>query len=93
MAFYDASDKKTNPKMKTAVIMMSTGVAFLQFCGIVLYPILFAPLCSSVKKRCCPHKNVEVNVDSDDDSNANSYVAAGYRDSILNESQPLLPTY
>ena len=86
-------DKKTSPKMKTAAIMISTGVAFLQFCGIVLYPVLFSPLCSSANRRCCPHEKVEVKMDSDDYSIANSYATAGYRDSILNESQPLLPTY
>ena len=89
------ADGKTSTKMKMVAIMMSTGIAFLQFCGIVLYPLILARLCSSTKRRCCPRENVD-KVDSVDDSVTNSYPAAadrGYRDSILNESQPLLPTY
>ena len=80
------------PRIKTAAVMTSTGVVFLQFCGILLYQII-APWCSSTKSSCCPHKQAdEVELDNDDDDSiADSN--ADYRDSILNESQPILPTY
>ncbi len=74
------------PLIKTVAVTVSTGVAFLQFCGIVFYPI-FASRCSLGERRCSPHKKAEV---QHLDSTASN---AGYRDSILNESQPLVPTY
>ena len=80
----DVSDT-SRPSTKTAVVMMSTGVAFLQFCGMVIYP-LFASRCSPGERGCNPHNNVEVHLDRPVSN-------TGYRDSILNESQPLVPTY
>ena len=79
----------SRPWIKTATIMVSTGVAFFQFCGIVLYPIL-APRCSHVTKRCCPKAEVELD---DDNSDLIADRDTGYHDPVLNESQPLLPTY
>jgi hypothetical protein len=81
----DMSDT-SRPLTKTVAVTVSTGVAFLQFCGIVFYPI-FASRCSRGERRCSPHKKAEV---QHLDSTASN---AGYRDSILNESQPLVPTY
>ena len=87
----------SRPWVKTVAIMTSTGVAFLQFCGIVLYPMfapILAPRCSSAMRRCCPNiKKAEVQVDNDDSDLIHADRDTGYRDSILNESQPLLPTY
>ena len=79
---------ESRPRMKTAIIMVSTAVTFLQLCGIVLYPV-FTSRCSSAKKIAILVKWWRQNW-TDDDSIANSQYA-GYRDSILN-SQPLLPT-
>ena len=72
----------SRPWIKTASIMASTGVAFLQFCGIVLYPII-GPQCSSATKRC--HKKAKNELDNED------YPIVADRDPVLNESQPLLP--
>ena len=80
----DVSDI-SRPSTKTAVVMISTGVAFIQFCGMVIYP-LFASRCSPGERKCSPRKKAEVHLDS-------AASNAGYRDSILNESQPLVPTY
>ena len=81
----------SRPWIKTATIMVSTGVAFFQFCGIVLYPML-ASRCSYVMKRCCPKAEVELD---DDNSDLIADRDTGYHDPdpVLNESQPLLPTY
>ena len=79
------------PKIETAAIMISTGVAFLQCCGIVLYPII-SP-CAN-KMKFCGHKlKKPVANDDGDDSESIVDCNVGYHDSILNESQPLLPTY
>ena len=77
------------PTLQSIAVGLSTGIAFLQFCGIVLYAII-APRCScqSTYKCCkCNNNREQAVTDEDDDC------LIGYRDSILNESQPLLPTY
>jgi predicted outer membrane repeat protein len=94
----------SKPWIKTATIMVSIGVAVLQFCGIVLYLILAPILGSPAMKRCCPYiiKKVEIQPDNDCDIDPIADRDAGYRDfdyntyhrdPVLNESQPLLPTY
>ena len=99
MAFYktdnttmDTANKERRSAMKTAAIMVSTGIAFLQFCSIVLYPVCAAPM-RSIYYRYYPSKKVKTELDSDNESLVSSHSIAGYRDSILNESEPLLPTY
>ena len=68
---------------------LSAGVVFLQFCGTVLYAII-KPLCH----RC--HKQKTAQIDEDDPShNKGRPLVEHYghfRDSIFNESEPLLPT-
>ena len=90
VAYFD-TDNKIMPnnmsRMKTAAIMISTGVAFLQFCGIILNPI-FASRCSSAKIRYCLQKKAK----DDNDAIATADPDVSYRDSIFNESQPLLLT-
>ena len=81
--------------LQSIAVGLSTGVAFLQFCGTVLYAV--------IKPRCCRNKTTPRLEDSDDTINNNHANRARepalvehsvrYRDSILNESQPLLPTY
>ena len=75
----------SRPSTKTAAVMISTGVAFLQFCGMVIYP-LFASRCSLGERGCSPRKKAEVHLDS-------AASNAGYRDSISNESQSIVPIY
>ena len=59
--------------------MASTGVAFLQFCGIVLYPIIGPQCtCSSAMKRC--YKKAKNELDNED------YPIIEDRDPVLNES-------
>ena len=81
----------SRPWIKTAAVMISTGVAFLQFCGIVLYPIFASTSNKLNYKRCCFHKKADVQVD-DNDKGSTADRDIGYRDFILNES-PLLPKY
>ena len=67
--------------LQTIAVGLSIGVAFLQFCGVVLHAV-FAPRCSC--KRQLPECEFEAN-------NAELVPSvAGYRDSILNETQPLI---
>ena len=73
-------------------IGLSTGVAFLQFCGIVFYSIL-APRCSTDGMlKCCTRMKKDA-VEQGDDGLPRPFVyQTGYRDSIFDDSQPLLPT-
>ena len=79
----------SRPWIKTATIMVSTGVAFFQFCFI---QYLLLGVRSYVMKRCCPKAEVELD---DDNSDLIADRDTGYHDPdpVLNESQPLLPTY
>ncbi len=81
-------------KLQSIAVGLSTGIVFLKFCGTVLYVI--------IKPRWCQQKIT--GIEEDDTFDNNSYTNrvgepalaeyfGRYRDSILNESQPLLPTY
>ena len=70
--------------LQAIAVGLSTGVAFLQFCGIVLHAVI-APRCSC--KRWLPECEFDANIA---ELVANVSDTMGYRDSILNETQPLI---
>ena len=73
------------PTLQVIAVGLSTGVTFLQFCGIVLYAII-APRCSCQRKLSERDKysNIVEPV-------ADITESTGYRDSIFDEdTQPLL---
>ena len=74
------------PTLQAIAVGLSTGVAFLQFCGIVLYAII-APRCCYQSRLNRNNKRKQAVTEEDDD------YLIGYHDSIHDESQPLLPTY
>ena len=93
-----ACTQSSGASFQAVIVGLSTGVAFLQFCGIVLHAIV-APRCP---KSCCRRRpsqrdgfdtNIVEPVADDNDS-------TGYRDSILDdddegnddndETQPLI---
>ena len=85
----------SRPWIKTATIMVSTGVAFFQFCGIVLYPIL-APRCSYVMKKLGAVQRQRLNwmmIIVISLLTVTLAIMIRIPDPVLNESQPLLPTY
>ena len=80
---YTDSNKLT---LQSVAVGLSTGIAFLQFCGIVLYAII-APRCCYQSRLNRNNKRKQAVTEEDDD------YLIGYHDSIHDESQPLLPTY
>ena len=76
---------KAGPILQSMAVGLSTGLAFLQFCGIVLYTTI-SPGCSC--ERLIKSDKTEV----ESMANVTGNYSIGYRDSILNEShvQPLL---
>ena len=74
---------------------ISAGVAYLQFCGILFYKLVIAPRCSFKWREASlqddtQNTRAQVHVVMDNEG------SVGYRDSILDETQPLLmdtPTY
>ena len=82
---YADSNKLT---LQSVAVGLSTGVAFLQFCGIVLYAII-VPRCS------CPRRQSRNDSHSDDKAESMAAVidshSVSFRDSIFEESQKLLP--
>ena len=75
------------PSIQTIVVGLSTGVAFFQFCGIILYALV-ALRCSS-KQQYRPLKGDRVGRNFVDPEE-NVADCIGYRDSILDETCPLL---
>ena len=86
------------PTLQSIAVGLSTGFAFLQFCGTVVYVVIAA------WSQCCrlglkPRPYYEENrANNLADHRAelvlsDIHSASGYRDSIFNESEPLLPTY
>ena len=80
--------KSDTSTFQAAVVGISTGLAFLQFCGIVLYTII-TPLCGKLRKQA-----------DDDNRYEDSFIDSLRRDSEgdMEESKPLLrvtdqPTY
>ena len=74
---------KNRATLRSVAIGLSTGVTFLQFCCAVLTAII---------KPCCfkSRETLEAAVPGRREPARDS---SGYRDSIFNESGPLLPTY
>ena len=72
------------PSIQTIVVGLSTGVAFIQFCGIVLYALI-APRCSC-KQRHRPLEGEGVGKNFVDPVE-NVSDSSGYRDSILDDDQ------
>ena len=74
-------------RLQSVAVGLSTGLAFLQFCGIVLY-IVIASRCS------CPRRPPKDKEQSDNKTEPMVHVAdshsVSFRDSILEESQELL---
>ena len=85
------------PVLQSIAVGLSAGFAFLQFCGTVLHAVIIVWCCQGLKPR--PYELEENNKPNNRVvcraelvlSAAQS--AGGYRDSIFNESEPLLPTY
>ena len=81
--------------MQSIAVGISTGLSFLQFCGTVLYVVIAAWCCQGLKS--IPYVENKANdniVDHRADLVLNdARSAGGYRDSIFNESESLLPSY
>ena len=81
--------------MQAIAFGISAGVAYLQFCGILFYKLVIAPRCSFKWREASlqddtQNTRAQVHVVMDNEG------SVGYRDSILDETQPLLmdtPTY
>ena len=95
--FFFSYKQLNGPLIQSTAIGLSTGFAFLQFCGTVIHAVI-APWCCKGLKQAPPHEaanelsadHADINVMADQ---RNGYSANGFRDSVLNESVPLLPTY
>ena len=81
--FFTYTQPYNGATLRSVAIGLSTGVSFLQFCCAVL---------TAIVKPCCfkSRETLEVAVPGQREPARNS---SGYRDSIFNESEPLLPTY
>ena len=88
----------TQPNRATllsAAVGLSTGIAFLQFCAIVVYSIV-APHCSSLRRRFKVRDQGHSNATQEFLPAVINSHSVSFRDSILEESQELLtdkPTY
>jgi predicted outer membrane repeat protein len=79
----------------SAAVGISTGIAFLQFCAIIVYSIV-APRCSRLRKKSIVRSRGNSNVSQEPLPAVVSSHSVSFRDSILEESQELLadnPTY
>lgn len=85
------------PTLQAVAVTLSTGAAFLKFCGIVIHAVV-APRCSS---RCLSYRrrrqismmssNIDKSGNEVEPVVADDMESTGYRDSILNDdTQPLL---
>ena len=88
--FFFAYRQPNGSTLQSVAIGLSTGLAFLQFCGTIIHAVI-APWC------CKGPKQVHVQYDEDINEPSNhtrvGYSANdGYHDSIFNKSEPLLPT-
>ena len=81
------------PPLQLAAVGVSTGIAFIQFCGIVLYAVI-VNVQSRTKAGGYCHRNgdqLEELADLIDDRDCDFDEDEGINE--LSESQPLLPTY
>ena len=89
---YTQSNRST---LLSAAVGLSTGVAFLQFCAIVVYSIV-APRCSCLRRRFKVRARGHSNATQESLPAVINSHSVSFRDSILEESQELLtdkPTY
>ena len=81
--------------LQSVAVGLSAGVVLLQFCGTVIY-VVIKPRC-----QCCQRKATQIDENDEFDNNYTNRVGepalaehyGHFRDSNLNEGQPLLPAY
>ena len=101
LAYTQPTTNETALSIQAVAVGLSTAVAFLQFCFIVIYSVV-APRCSSSYCKIQSHHSTQedtLNHSDNDQSSMTTVVGSrtvSFRDSILEESQDLLtdePSY
>ena len=82
--FFFTYTQPNGSTLQSIAVGLSTGVAFLQFCGTVLYAMTVS---QCFMKRKLPEESGHTNIGTTIQSEITSH---GYRDSILNETEPLI---
>ena len=80
------------PVLKSIAVGLSTGFAFLQFCGTALHSVIALWCCKQLIPKTQEKPNNRI-VHREKLVVGDAFSARGYRDSIFNESEPFLPTY
>ena len=94
--FFFTHTQPNGSLLQSIAVGLSAGLSFLQFCGTLLH--------AAITPWCCKGLIPRTHEDNNKPNNAHVvrrpelvvgdvFSAGGYRDSIFDESEPLLPTY